>query len=89
MCFVFQGFHSRKLQDGKFSDDDDVASAPPFFGSAQEIKQEADRSPASRIHGSAHIANSPEIKTVPSIKPEDKTGNGNKSDHFVRFVILL
>lgn len=83
-----QGLHSRKLQNGKFSDDDDddVASAPPFCGSAQEIKQAVDKNPASRINSTLHAADSPEIKTVPTIKPEDKTGNENKSDHFVRSV---
>ncbi|XP_015874207.3 uncharacterized protein LOC107411178 [Ziziphus jujuba] len=79
-----KGLRSRKLQSGKFSDDEDVASAPPFSGSAQEIKQAADKSPASRIKGTPHTADSPEIKTVPSIKLEDKTGNENKSDRFVR-----
>lgn len=84
MCFLTQGLHSKKLQNGKFSDDDDVASAPPFCGAAQEIKQAADKSPASKIHGTTHAADSSEIKTGPSINPEDKGGHENKSDHFAR-----
>ncbi|KAF3446002.1 hypothetical protein FNV43_RR11180 [Rhamnella rubrinervis] len=79
-----KGLHSKKQQNGKFSADDDIASAPPFCGAAQEIKQAADKSPASKIHGATHAEDSSEIKSGPSIKPEDKSGNENKSDHFVR-----
>lgn len=77
-----KGLHSRKLQNGKFSDEDDVPSAPPFGGSTQEIKVAAESSPASKVHGTPKAADLPEAKNT-TIKPEDKGGNG-KSDQFVR-----
>lgn len=78
----FQGLHSRK-----FAEDDDIPSAPPFHGSAEEIKPAAEKSPASGAYSSVHVKHSSEIKTVPSIKPGDSIGNG-KSDHlrYIRFM---
>lgn len=84
---TFQGLHSRKLQNGKFSDEDDVPSAPPFGGSTQEIKVAAESSPASKVHGTPKAADLPEAKNT-TIKPKDKGGNG-KSDQFVRSVLLF
>ncbi|KAL6180048.1 hypothetical protein ACLB2K_046717 [Fragaria x ananassa] len=51
-----KGLHSRILQSEKLSDDDDVPSAPPFCGAAQEIKQNQ-QSPA-RIHRTQHTPSS-------------------------------
>lgn len=79
--------HSRKLQNGKFSDEDDVPSAPPFGGSTEEIKVAAESSPASKVHGTPKVADLPEVKNT-TIKPEDKGGNG-KSDQFARSVLLF
>lgn len=84
----FQGFHSRKLQNGKFSDDDDVPSAPPFGGSTQEIKQASERGPTPKMNGTAKAADLPGVKNTADIKPEDKSANG-KSEQFVRSVFLL
>ncbi|KAL5558530.1 hypothetical protein UlMin_034741 [Ulmus minor] len=67
-----KGRHSRKRHDGKFSDDDDVPSAPPFGGSAPEIKQE---SPASGVQITPNTTNMPDFNATPSIKPENKSGN--------------
>lgn len=79
-----KGLHPRKPQNGKLSDEDDIPSAPPFGGgSNQEIKQAADRSPASRVHSTQNTTDLPEMKTTPIIKPENKSGNV-KSDSFVR-----
>lgn len=79
---------SRNLQNGKFSDDDDVPSAPPFAGgSTQEIKQAAD-SPASRAHSTQNTTDLPEMKTKSGTKPENKSGNVN-SDNFVRCVLIV
>ncbi|XP_030495450.2 uncharacterized protein LOC115711246 isoform X2 [Cannabis sativa] len=80
-----KGLHSRKMENGKFSDDDDVPSAPPIGGSSatQEIKQAADRNPTPGVHSTPNAAASPENKTTPNLKPESKSGN-EKSDNFVR-----
>ncbi|KAF5456023.1 hypothetical protein F2P56_025539 [Juglans regia] len=74
-----KNLHSRNLQDEKFSDDDDgdIPSAPPFCGSAQEIKQGAVRSPVSTKN------NWNTSETTPCVKVENDTGNRNP-EHFVR-----
>lgn len=78
--------HSRKLQNGKFSDDDDVPSAPPFGGgSTEEIKEAAERSPAPSEHSTQNTTDLPGMKTTPSMKPENKSGNV-KPDTFKRCV---
>lgn len=77
-----KGLHSRKLQNGKFSDEDDVPSAPPFGGSTQEIKVAAESSPASKVQGTPNTTDLPEAKNTTNI-PEAKGGNG-KSEQFAR-----
>lgn len=84
---TFQGLHSRKLQNGKFSDEDDVPSAPPFGGSTQEIKVAAESSPASKVQGTPNTTDLPEAKNTTNI-PEAKGGNG-KSEQFARSVLLF
>ncbi|TXG52695.1 hypothetical protein EZV62_021864 [Acer yangbiense] len=86
--------HSKNLKNEKFSDDDedDVPSAPPFSGSAQEIKEEAERIPASRLQSATCLrdaqgsatGNGPNaFKPESGVKPDDNTGNRN-SGQFVR-----
>ncbi|XP_041021346.1 uncharacterized protein LOC121262803 isoform X2 [Juglans microcarpa x Juglans regia] len=62
----------------KFSDDDDdVPSAPPICGSAQEINQGTERSPVSTKNDRNTL------KTTSSAKPENNSGNRNP-EKFVR-----
>jgi hypothetical protein len=92
---ILQDLHSRNLQNGKLSDeDDDVPSAPPICGSVHEIKQGAERSPASKVCSTPHAAGSCEVsskkdrntlETTSNVKPEHVIGNRNP-DEFVRFV---
>ncbi|KAL6997387.1 hypothetical protein U1Q18_007514 [Sarracenia purpurea var. burkii] len=74
---------ARNLQNEKLSDDD-FPSAPPFGGSAGEIKQDAEQLSAARSHYSTRVADLHDFsvkngpKTSESIssqvKPEDSTG---------------
>ncbi|KAG2692482.1 hypothetical protein I3760_08G055700 [Carya illinoinensis] len=67
----------------KFSDDDDdVPSAPPICGSAQEINQGAERSPVSTKNDRNTL------KTTSSAKPENDSGNRNP-EKFVRLRKVL
>ncbi|KAJ9166490.1 hypothetical protein P3X46_021237 [Hevea brasiliensis] len=83
-------FHSRNLQNEKFSYDDDVPSAPPFCGSAQEIKESATL--ASGVHKTIHITDScgfstnddeNKIKPMSGAQPKENLGSKNP-DQFVR-----
>ncbi|CAK7347233.1 unnamed protein product [Dovyalis caffra] len=83
--------HSRNPRNDKFSHDDDIPSAPPFFG-GQEIKEGAQI--AFGMHKAAGTANSEglcanndpnKIKNTTGIEPKDNTGD-QKPDQFVRFV---
>lgn len=83
---------ARNRQNGKLSDEDDVPSAPPLHGSAQEIKQGSEKVPASRVQSTPHVTdvhnlstrnNSDTIKsTSPGVKPQDNAKNGVR-DQFV------
>lgn len=83
--------HARNLQNGKFSDDDDFASAPPLSGPAQEIQQSAEKVPASRVQSTAHVAGSHDSTSknetdMPNIKSQGVNphiGNENPNQ-FVR-----
>ncbi|GAV66816.1 hypothetical protein CFOL_v3_10326 [Cephalotus follicularis] len=82
--------HSENLQNAKFSEDDDeVPSAPPLSGSAQEIKHGTEQIPASGGHSASCVdSHGSSARNDPNavqsgFKPEDKTGN-RSSDQFVR-----
>ncbi|KAJ0085119.1 hypothetical protein Patl1_08631 [Pistacia atlantica] len=89
---------SRSIHDEKFTDDDDdddIPSAPPFSGSAQEIKQFAEQVPASRVqsamatentHGSSTKNDSNAFKPTSGVRPDDITGNRN-SGQFARTAV--
>ncbi|KAI4307474.1 hypothetical protein L6164_030656 [Bauhinia variegata] len=69
-------------KNGRLSDDDDeeIPTAPPFYGSAQEIKQTHVKVSASRMHTAPHNADSQEFSTrneSSTLKSmsEDKTEN--------------
>ncbi|KAH9756320.1 Pesticidal crystal cry8Ba protein [Citrus sinensis] len=77
---------SRNMHMEKFTDDedDDVPSAPPFSGSALEIKQCREQIPASRVQSAtvtthAHASSTQQdpnaSKPLSGVKPSDNTGS--------------
>ncbi|KAK9270559.1 hypothetical protein L1049_026140 [Liquidambar formosana] len=91
---VRKNLQARNLQNGKFSDDDDdIPSAPPLCGSAQEIKPGTEQVPASRIQSMPHLADTYDFSsrnepstlksTSPGVNPKENTGNGIP-DQFIR-----
>lgn len=82
MCYV-------NPQSGRFSDeDDDIPSAPPFYGSAQEIRQTREKIPASVAHTTPNKAESSTLKSTSEDKIENHIGNENR-DQFARLVYLI
>lgn len=89
-----QDSRAKKLQNEKLSDDD-IPSAPPFCGSAGEIKQEAEQLQNSREHYAPHAADFRDFSVKngaktsesvpPQVKPQDGTGQ-KMSDASVRSV---
>lgn len=94
-CSISQDLHSRNLRNEKFSDDDDdVPSAPPFSGSASEIKQKLEQVPATRAQSATCLADTHPTSATNDInafkptsesKSDDHGGNKN-SDQLGRFV---
>lgn len=83
----------------KFTDDedDDVPSAPPFSGSALEIKQCREQIPASRVQSAtvtthAHASSTQQdpnaSKPLSGVKPSDNTGS-RYSEQFMSSVQIF
>ncbi|XP_044510377.1 uncharacterized protein LOC123228931 isoform X2 [Mangifera indica] len=95
---VKRDLHSRSIHDDKLFDDDEgdgIPSAPPFSGSAQEIKQVAEQVPAPRVQSATAMANirgssaktdSNAYKPTPGVRPDDITGIRN-SGQFARTAV--
>lgn len=73
--------HSKNRQKAKFSDDDDVPSAPPIFGSIHEIKPGPEISPTSKVCHTPCVPGS--CETPSSVKPGNDIGN-RTPNQFVR-----
>lgn len=81
---------ARKMQNGKYSDDD-IPSAPPFSSSAHEIRKPVEQTPASRAQSRAGIQDSAGLKATnaPETVKSTSGNNGNESasksaEQFVR-----